>query len=185
MNRAVWTRNDEFESQGLKVTHGQNNYYVIKSYREKGPDGKKKTVSQVVGLVIPGGKIPFLAFSQAISAPLKEYGFSQACLELLPLKWKNNLGDDWFNIFMTIVLDVSKNSFLGDFPYQAYRHRNLGAHRASMEAYLGMRLTDLYEIFGSIMIALQNGECIYRSQTTPEQSETARRLGITLGGYLG
>ena len=184
MNRSVWTKNAEFDAQGLKVRHGQNNYYVVETHQEKAPDGKKKAVQRDVGIVIPGGKIPLMDFSQAISAPMKEYGFSQACLELLPLKWKNNLGDDWFNVFMTIVLRESRYSYLADCPYEPYRHRNLGRHRNTMEAHMGHRLVDLFKMFGGIVIAIQNGECVYKSQLTPAQIETAKKLGISLGGYV-
>ena len=184
MNRSVWAKNADINVKDLKVRHGQNNYYAFETQQEKGLDGKAKTIHRDVGIVIPGGIIPLMDFSRAISAPLKEYGFSQACLELVPLKWKNNLGSDWFNVFMTIILGKAVNSILADFPYEPYRHRNLGSHRSSMEAHMGCRLAELYETFGGIMIATQNGECVYKSQLTPAQIEAAKKLGITLGGYV-
>ena len=184
MNRSTWVKNLDFDAQGLKVRYAQNNYYVTELHQENGPGRKKTVVHRDVGIVIPSGKIPLMDFSKSIRAPLKEYGFSQACLELLPLKWKNALGDDWFNVFVTIILRESENSYLADFPYESVKNRYLGSQRASMEAHIGYRLCDLFETFGGLMIATQNGVCVYMSQPTATQIESARKLGITLGGYV-
>jgi len=184
MNRSTWTKNAYLDAHGYSVRHGQNNYHAEHTYRVKDKDGKKKTVHEDVGIIVPGGIIPLPDLSKAICAPVKEYGFSQACLELLSLKWKNNLGDDWFNVFMTIVLEVSRNSYLADYSYEPYRHRNLGAHRSSMEAYMGKKLTELFGLFGDISIATENGVCVYRSELTPAQIKAAQELEISLGGFV-
>lgn len=101
-------------TKGTTVKKVGNTYYLYKRTSKRVP-GKKypQPVDTYLGIITPDGVIMGTKKKLPVtSVTVREFGFSKTLWELCPADWKKAAGDNWEEIFFSILKEWSPNSYL-------------------------------------------------------------------------
>ena len=152
-------------------------FYLFRNGAEAGFDDPIKEITKE-------GTVPCKPTQRFSGYRSWEYGFSKACLQLCPTKWKKRIGADWYRLLALIISTYSKNSYLlADMNLGVanldifYARKQLNLALAS----LGTSLLELYEVLSSICL-IENSDTGERMLTSPTDSQIAfcQKLGLCL-----
>lgn len=177
-----WVR--KFRVKGTAIKKVGNNYYLYQHY-SKYVKGKKypQCFDHYLGVITPDGVV----YSQKKNVSLEniqvfEYGFSFSLLCLLPDEWKKALEDDWYIVFLSIIHEISPESYLlMDFQLPKDIHRNISLHKKKLMEMIDFeQLAQLKTIY---LIVFTDRKVL--SKISDEQMAILNNYHIMIGGALG
>lgn len=118
--------------------------------------GRRISSWEDLGIVIPGKLLKPVEDVVILPYTVYEFGFSKAMLDLFPYEMKQELGDDWFDVLLYIIADVSPTSYLLSRHEVAGVNRYLGSWRKRIEKSLPMSIEALHSTFGGISLVITN-----------------------------
>lgn len=176
-----------YRTRGMTVKKKGNSYYLYKRTSKRVP-GKKypQPVDTYVGLITPDGVVASDKKKVALSnIVVREYGFSKTVWDLCPEDWKKPLKDDWEDVLVIILRNISPETYLKDrydlkteedFNYQ-FPSQTASLSRRLYRKY-GVGLTDLEVLRTIYLVQLEKNAAI--SVIDSEQKRLLDRLGISL-----
>lgn len=101
---------------------------------------------------------------------------------LVPDEWKKTLEDDWYIVFLSIIHEVSPESYLlMDFQLPEDIHRNISLHKKKL-----MEMVDfecLVKLKTIYLIVFSDRKVL--SKISDDQMEILNKYHIMIGGALG
>lgn len=176
-----------YRTRGMTVKKKGNSYYLYKRTSKRVP-GKKypQPVDTYVGLITPDGVVASDKKKVALSnIVVREYGFSKTVWDLCPEDWKKPLKDDWEDVLVIILRNISPETYLKeqydlkteeDFNYQ-FPSQTAALSRRLYRKY-GVGLTDLEVLRTIYLVRMEKNSAI--SVINSEQKQLLDRLGISL-----
>ena len=121
---------------------------------------------------------------------IREVGFTISAMHFLGPEWIETYGNNSFEVFQRVILEISKFSFLADIPLpeKEYTFGQLTTSRCTLGSIIKMKsgctLEELYILMGSINLVYMHGKATL-SWITDQQWDFCGQYDIPLHGVIG
>lgn len=175
----------KFRTKGTAIKKVGNSYYLYK-HTSKYVPGKKypQAVDHFIGVITPDGVVETKKKKVSLEdIEVFECGFSYVLLSLCPQKWKDDLKDDWYDVFCQIILLRSPHSYLLKNHNIKSLSRNISLQEKKLFSSIPATYDELISLNNIYLLYFDNKNAI--SKISDDQKKILDKYNIRIEGVSG